>query len=259
MAEIIGVKIKDIVQYYDPQGIDLNKQDLCIVEGENDSQEIGEVFNAIRIVSTQEIKGPLKKVLRKLTKEDIAQLKNNRVKEKESFGVCQRMIKAREMPMKLIKVEYNFDRSKATFFYYSEGRVDFRELVKDLAHELKTRVEMRQIGVRDEARMIGSFGHCGRPLCCMMFLKEFTPVSMQMVKAQNLTSNPAKLSGTCGRLMCCLQYEYKFYKEMAKRFPKPGTRAKVKEEIGFVSEVNISKGTYKVKLEDGREVEVQVY
>jgi len=259
MAEIVGIKVRDMVQYFDPQGLDLNKGDLCIIEGEGDSEEIGEVFTEIRIVSDQEVRSSLKRVLRKLSQEDIEQLKANKEREKEAFSIALRMIKARELPMKLIKVEYNFDRTRAIFYFYSEGRIDFRELVKDLAHELKTRIEMRQIGVRDEAKMVGSFGHCGRPLCCMLFLKEFTPVSMQMVKVQNLSSNPAKLSGACGRLMCCLQYEYKFYKEMAKKFPRVGTRAKVKEEIGFVSEINITKGTYKVKFEDGREVEVQVY
>lgn len=260
MAEVIGIKLKEeLVQHFDPQGLDLNKGDLCIVEGEEDSYEIGEVFTEIKIISGQEIHGKLKKVLRKLGKEDLEQLKHNKVNEKEAFVLCLRKIKEAELQMKLVRVEYNFDRSKAIFYFCSEGRVDFRELVKDLAHELKTRIEMRQIGVRDEAKMVGSFGHCGRSLCCMSFLKEFSPVSMHMVKVQNLASNPSKLSGACGRLMCCLKYEFTFYKENSKKFPRVGTKAKVKEEIGIVSEVNIVKGTYKVKLEDGREAEVQVY
>ncbi|OIN96701.1 hypothetical protein AUJ66_05510 [Candidatus Desantisbacteria bacterium CG1_02_38_46] len=260
MAEVIGIKLKEeLTQYFDPQGLDLNKGDLCIVEGEEDSSEIGEVFTEIKIISPQEVRGKLKKVLRKLGKEDIEQLKMNKIKEKESFALCLKKIKEIELQMKLVKVEYNFDRSKAIFYFCSDDRIDFRELVKDLAHELKTRIEMRQIGVRDKAKMIGSFGHCGRPLCCMTFLKEFSPVSMQTVKVQNLASNPSKLSGVCGRLMCCLKYEYNFYRENTKKFPRVGTRAKVKEEIGIVSDVNIIKGTYKVKFEDGREVEVQVY
>ena len=260
MAEVIGIKLKEeLIQYFDPQGLDLNKGDLCIVEGEEDSSEIGEVFTEIRIISPQEIRGKSKKVIRKLTKEDMEQLKLNKIREKEVFALCRKKLKEMELQMKLVDVEYNFDCSKAIFYFCSEGRVDFRELVKDLAHELKTRIEMRQIGVRDEAKMIGSFGHCGRPLCCMKFLKEFSPVSMQMVKVQNLASNPTKLSGVCGRLMCCLKYEYDFYKENIKKFPRIGTRAKVKEEIGIVNEVNIIKGIYKVKFEDGREVEVQVY
>lgn len=260
MSEVVGIKLKDeLVQYFDPQGIDLNKGDLCIVEGEEGSSETGTVFTDIRIVSSQEVRGRIKNVLRKLSKEDLEQIKINRKKAKDAFTVCKMAIRNRELPMKLIKVEYKFDRSKAVFYFYSEGRVDFRELVKDLAHELKTRIEMRQVGVRDEAKMIGDFGHCGRSLCCKTFLKEFNPISMQMVKAQNLASNPAKLSGTCGRLMCCLSYEYNFYKEMSKKFPRMGTKAKVKDEVGTVKEVNIIKGTYKVKFEDGRETEVQVY
>jgi len=259
MTEIIGVKLREeLIQYFDPQGFDLNKGDLCIVEGEEGSSEIGEVFTEIKIISPQEVRGKLKKVLRKLGKEDLEQVKLNKTKEKEAFVLCLRKIKEAELPMKLAKVEYNFDCSKAIFYFCSDGRIDFRELVKDLAHELKARIEMCQIGVRDEAKMVGSFGHCGRALCCMTFLKEFSPVSMQMVKVQNLASNPSKLSGTCGRLMCCLKYEYNFYKENSKKFPRIGARAKVKEEIGIVNEVNIVKGSYKVKFEDGREVEVQV-
>jgi len=260
VVEVIGIKLKEeLVQHFDPQGLDLNKGDLCIVEGEEDSSEIGEVFTEIKIVSPQEIRGKLKKVLRKLGREDLEQLKANKIREKEAFTLCLKKIKEMKLQMKLVKVEYNFDCSKAIFYFCSEDRIDFRELVKDLAHELRTRIEMKQIGVRDEAKMIGSFGHCGRPLCCMTFLKEFSPVSMQIVKVQNLASNPSKLSGACGRLMCCLKYEYNFYRENSKKFPRVGTRAKVKEEIGIVSEVNIIKGTYKVKFEDGREVEVQVY
>jgi len=261
MAELIGVKFKDeLVRYFDPQGIDLNKGDLCIVEGEEEgSSEIGNVSTEIRIVSANEIKGRLKKVLRKLSQEDIEQMKINKGREKNAFLVCQKAIKNRDLPMKLIKVEYKFDHSKATFSFYSEGRIDFRELVKDLAHELRTRIEMHQVGVRDEARMVGGYGHCGRPLCCITFLKEFNPISMQMVKVQNLASNPSKLSGSCGRLMCCLNYEYNIYREMFKKFPKIGTKAKAEEEVGTVVEVNIMKGIYKVKLADGREVEVKVY
>jgi cell fate regulator YaaT (PSP1 superfamily) len=260
MAEVVGIKLKEeMVQYFDPQGLDLNKGDLCITEGEEGSSEIGEVITEIKIITPQEVHGKLKRVLRKLGKEDLEQLKLNKIKEKDVFRLCQRKIKEAELDMKLIKVEYNFDRSKAIFYFCSENRIDFRELVKDLAHEMRTRIEMRQIGVRDEAKMIGSFGHCGRSLCCATFLKEFSPVSMQMVKVQNLASNPSKLSGACGRLMCCLKYEYNFYRENSKKFPRIGTKTKVKDETGIVNEVNIVKGTYKVKFEDGREVDVQVY
>lgn len=260
MAEVVGIKLKEeLIQYFDPQGLDLNKGDLCIVEGEKGSSEIGEVFTEIKILPPQEIHGKLKRVLRKLGKEDLEQLRLNKLMEKEAFITCLKKIKERELQMKLVKVEYNFDCSKVIFYFCSEERVDFRELVKDLAHELKTRIEMRQIGARDEAKIVGSFGHCGRPLCCMTFLKEFNPVSMQMVKVQNLTSNPIKLSGACGRLMCCLKYEYDFYRENSKKFPRIGTKAKVGEEVGIVSEVNIVKGTYKVKIDNGRETEVKVY
>jgi len=260
MIEVIGIKVKDeMIQYFDPQELDLNKGDLCVVEIEEGVSELGEVLTEIKIISPQEIKGRLRKVVRKLGKEDLEQLKLNKSKEKEAFMVCLKKIEEMELQMKLVKVEYNFDRSKAIFFFCADNRIDFRDLVKDLAHELKTRIEMRQIGVRDEAKMIGSFGHCGRPLCCATFLKEFSPVSMQMVKVQNLASNPAKLSGACSRLMCCLKYEYNFYKENVKKFPRIGSKIKVNEEMGTVIEANIVKGAYKVKFDDGRETEVQVY
>lgn len=260
MIEVIGIKFKEeTIHYFDPQEIDLNKGDLCVVETDEGSSEIGEVATEIKIVSPQEIKGKLKKVIRKLGKEDLDQMKNNKKSERDAFLVCLKKIDQMELQMKLVKVEYNLDCSKAIFYFCAENRIDFRELVKDLAHELKTRIEMRQIGVRDEAKIIGSFGHCGRPLCCATFLKEFSPVSMQMVKVQNLASNPVKLSGACSRLMCCLKYEYNFYRENAKKFPRIGSKAKVGEIMGTVMEVNIIKGTYKVKFEDGKESEVQVY
>ena len=261
MTEVIGVKFKDeLVRYFDPQGLDLNKGDVCILEGDEDgSSEIGKIFTEIRMVNPGEIKGRLKKVLRKLSHEDLEQMKKNKEREKQAFLVCLKAVKDRELPMKLIKVEYKFDSSKATFYFYSEGRVDFRELVKYLAHELRTRIEMHQVGVRDEAKMMGGYGHCGRPLCCITFLKEFNPISMQMVKVQNLASNPSKLSGSCGRLMCCLNYEYDIYREMFRKFPRIGSKVKVKEETGTVTDVNIVKGAYKVKFDDGREIEVKVY
>ena len=158
----------------------------------------------------------LKKVLRKATEEDLAREKKNRVREAEAFGIAQAMISERELPMRLIRVEYSFDASRATFFFFSETRVDFRELVKDLAHKLKSRIEMRQIGVRDVARMIGGFGPCGRELCCSSFLKNFEPVSIRMAKKQEMILNPAKISGVCGRLLCCLSYEFGMYDENKK-------------------------------------------
>lgn len=259
MIEIVEIKFKDTGPTYpfDSQGLDLNAGDACILQTEG-GREFGRVVSGPRMVEEKEIEDFLGKVIRKATEEDFTQLKENERREEEAFGFCLERIKERELPMKLTKVEYLFDGSKITFYFVSETRVDFRELVKDLAQEFKTRIELRQIGVRDEARMYGGFGPCGRPLCCTTFLKEFQPVSMKMAKVQDLALNPVKLSGICGRLMCCLAYESETYREEKKKLPREGSKITIPQGVGKIKSVNIIKKSVVVELEDGKEVEIPV-
>ncbi len=259
MIEIVEIKFQDAGPTYpfDSQGLDLNIGDACILQTEK-GREFGRVVSGPRMVEEKEIEGFLGKVIRKAMEEDFAQLKENERREEETFRFCLERIKERELPMKLTKVEYLFDGSKITFYFVSPDRVDFRELVKDLAQEFKTRIELRQIGVRDEARMFGGFGPCGRPLCCTTFLKEFQPVSMKMAKVQDLALSPAKLSGICGRLMCCLAYESETYQEEKKNLPREGSKITIPQGVGKIKSVNIMKKSIIVELEDGGEVEIPV-
>ena len=259
MIEIVEIKFKDTgpTYFFDSQGLDLNIGDTCILQTEK-GREFGRVVSGPRMVEKKEIGGFLGKVIRKATEEDFAQLKENERREKEAFRFCWEKIKDRELPMKLTRVEYLFDASKITFYFVSPDRVDFRELVKDLAREFKARIELRQIGVRDEARMFGGFGPCGRPLCCTTFLKEFQPVSMKMAKVQDLALNPVKLSGMCGRLMCCLAYESQTYKEEKKKLPREGSKITIPQGVGKIKSVNIIKKSIVVELEDGRKLEISV-
>ena len=259
MIEIVEVKLKDsgLTHSFDSQGLDLNIGDACILQTES-GREFGKVVSEPRMIEKKEIEGFLGKVVRKATKEDFAQLKENERREKEAFEFCLERIKDRELPMKLTKVKYLFDGSKITFYFVSETRVDFRALVKDLAGKIKTRVELRQIGVRDEARMHGGFGLCGRPLCCTTFLKEFQPVSMKMAKTQNLSLNPAKLSGICGRLMCCLAYESGIYTEEKRKLPSAGSKITIPQGAGKIKNVDIIKKNIIVELEDGKEVTIPI-
>ena len=196
--------------------------------------------------------GSLALVKRKATSEDMATVERISQKEQEAYHFCVNRIIERNMPMKLVRVEYQFDSSKAVFFFTADGRVDFRDLVKDLAHSFHTRIEMRQIGVRDEAKMIGGIGICGRELCCSSFLREFQPVSVKMAKEQNLALNPNKISGQCGRLLCCLDYEYETYCCLRKNFPKSGKRVRTVNAIGVVDKVNILTGNITLKLDDNK-------
>ena len=217
MHNVVGVRYREGCKVYnfDAGEMPLEPGDIVIVDSEQ-GMGVAVVASELR----QEERGPndkpLKKVLRKATEDDSRRIEKNRAMEQEAFRVCQQKILEREMIMKLVRVEWAFDNSKATFYFTADGRVDFRDLVKDLAHRFKIRIEMRQIGVRDEAKMIGGFGPCGRELCCSSFLKDFEPVSIRMAKRQDLVLNPAKISGICGRLMCCLGYEYSFYDEAKK-------------------------------------------
>ena len=208
LAKVVGIRFKKAgkIYYFLPGGLDILPNDNVIVETAR-GMEFGKVVLPLREIPSEEVVSPLKEVLRKATPEDEQLYDNNEIKEKEAFKVCLNKIIAHKLPMKLIDVEYTFDGNKIIFSFTAEGRVDFRELVKDLAAVFRTRIELRQIGVRDEAKMLGGLGSCGRELCCASFLGDFEPVSIRMAKDQNLSLNPTKISGICGRLMCCLKYE----------------------------------------------------
>lgn len=215
MQTVVGIRFKKAgkIYYFDPDGLDLAVGDFTIVETSR-GQEFGEVVVAPKQVPEEEIVQPLKKVLRVVVEEDCQKILENRQMEDEAFHICLEKIADHDLEMKLVDVEYTFDRSKVIFYFTADGRVDFRELVKDLAAVFRTRIELRQIGVRDEAKMIGGIGPCGRVLCCHTFLGEFEPVSIRMAKDQNLSLNPTKISGVCGRLMCCLRFESDAYEMM---------------------------------------------
>jgi len=217
MPNVVGVRYLCgcKVYYFDAGELELGMGDTVLVDSEQ-GLGVAKVVTDVRAEERDESDKPLKKVIRKASDDDMARIEMSRDKEEEAFRVCQKKILEREMVMKLVRVEWAFDNSKATFYFTADGRVDFRDLVRDLAHRFKIRIEMRQIGVRDEAKMLGGFGPCGRELCCSTFLREFEPVSIKMAKKQDLVLNPAKISGTCGRLMCCLGYEYSFYDEIKK-------------------------------------------
>ena len=249
MAEVIGVRFKEVgkIYYFDPDGQELKKGDRVIVETVR-GVECGEVALENREISDEEIVKPLKKLIRKADEKDLRTLEENKKKEKNAFGICQKKIADHKLDMKLVDVEYTFDGGKVLFYFTADGRVDFRELVKDLAGVFRTRIELRQIGVRDEAKMIGGIGMCGRPYCCSQFLDDFQPVSIKMAKEQGLSLNPTKISGTCGRLMCCLKYEQNAYEYLLKITPKPGAIVETAEGAGTVVDFSLLTGTLKVKL-----------
>ncbi|MCL6583507.1 MAG: stage 0 sporulation family protein [bacterium] len=252
-TEIVGVRFEPTGKTYDylQNGIDLRCGDYCIVEMDK-GEEIARVFRLSSTRGKKQGRKPTKRVLRKATPQDLEQAKRNEEMGKKAQAICQKKIIERGLPMKLIKVKYSFDGSKAVFYFTAEGRIDFRDLVKDLAVRFRTRIEMRQIGVRDEARMISGFGCCGRQLCCSLFLRDFEPVSIRMAKDQCLTLNPGKISGICGRLMCCLVYEAATYEEIRKKLPKLGERVLLNNEEGKVVSFDILKGLVFVEFPDGR-------
>lgn len=249
MAEIVGVRFKEVgkVYYFDPDGASLKKGDRVIVETAR-GIECGEVAMDNRIVDDEEIVHPLKMIIREATEEDLKTVEENKKKEKEAFDICLKKIANHGLEMHLVDVEYTFDNSKILFYFTADGRVDFRELVKDLASVFRTRIELRQIGVRDESKMLGGLGMCGRPFCCGTFLGEFQPVSIKMAKEQGLSLNPVKISGTCGRLMCCLKYEQDAYEHLLKITPKQGATVETAEGRGTVVDVNLLTGILKVRL-----------
>ena len=260
MAEVIGVRFKQVgkVYYFDPAGIQVKKEDHVIVETAR-GVECGEVAMENRQVSDDNIVKPLKKVIRKATEEDLAQMRKNQEKQISAAKICNEKIAAHKLDMKLVDVEYTFDNNKILFYFTADGRVDFRELVKDLASVFRTRIELRQIGVRDEAKMLGGLGICGRPFCCSTFLGEFQPVSIKMAKEQSLSLNPVKISGTCGRLMCCLKYEQEAYEDLLRTTPKVGTLVETAEGKGKVVEVNLLSGLLKVRLDANPDAPARVY
>ena len=251
MAEVVGVRFKEVgkVYYFDPDGVSLKKGDRVIVETAR-GIECGEVAMDNRIVDDEEIVHPLKMIIREATAEDLKTVEENKKKEKEAFDICLKKIENHGLEMHLVDVEYTFDNSKILFYFTADGRVDFRELVKDLASVFRTRIELRQIGVRDESKMLGGLGMCGRPFCCGTFLGEFQPVSIKMAKEQGLSLNPVKISGTCGRLMCCLKYEQDAYEHLLKITPKQGATVETAEGRGTVIDVNLLTGILKVRLFD---------
>ena len=250
MAEIVGIKFKDVgkVYYFGPNGMTFQKGDKAIVETAR-GLECGEVATENSDVPDESIVAPLKPVIRHATKEDLATVEQNREKEKKAFQICEEKIAHHGLDMKLVDVEYTFDSSKILFYFTADGRVDFRELVKDLAGVFRTRIELRQIGVRDGAKKLGGFGICGRPFCCNTFLGEFQPVSIKMAKEQGMSLNPVKISGTCGRLMCCLKYEQDTYEHILRHTPKVGAIVETVEGRGTVIENNLITGMLKVRLD----------
>ncbi len=250
MIETVGIRFKEGGKIYDfdADGMKFNKDDYAMVETVR-GIECGKVAKANHGVSEDNITQPLKKVIRVATENDIKTLKENKEKEQEAFKVCEKKIEAHGLEMSLVDAEYTFDRSKLLFYFTADGRVDFRELVKDLASTFKTRIELRQIGVRDESRMVGGFGICGRPFCCNTFLTDFQPVSIKMAKEQGLSLNPTKISGTCGRLMCCLKYEQDTYEHLLRVTPKVGAIVDTPDGKGKVIENNLITGMLKVTLD----------
>lgn len=250
MATVIGVRFKKAgkVYYFDPAGFWPRPGDAVVVETSR-GIELGEVVTGAREVPDEQIVPPLKQVVRVATAEDIARAENNAAREKEAYVICQEKILQHKLEMKLVDVEYTFDNSKIIFYFTANGRVDFRELVKDLASVFKMRIELRQIGVRDEAKMLGGLGSCGRPICCGAFLGDFQPVSIKMAKEQNLSLNPTKISGQCGRLMCCLKYEQAYYESALKKLPKVGREVITPDGSGIITEINVIREKVRVRMQ----------
>lgn len=250
MAKVIGVRFRNVgkLYYFDPAGYEVRVGERVIVETAR-GVECGFVGMAAREIGDDDIVKPLKPVIRVATEDDIRRYDENRKKEKEAFSVCRQKIEEHGLEMKLVDVEYAFDGGKILFYFTADGRVDFRELVKDLATVFHNRIELRQIGVRDESKMLGGIGMCGKPFCCSTFLFDFQPVSIKMAKEQGKSLNPAKISGTCGRLMCCLKYEQEVYEELSAVTPRVGAVVRTPDGEGTVTENNVLATTVKVRLD----------
>lgn len=251
MTQVISVKFKDVGKnyYFSPVNKQYNIGDNVIVETAN-GLAFGTVAEGNHTVDDDRVVPPLKKVLRVANEKDIERLNENVAKQNEAFKICEKKIENHKLDMKLVSVDYSFDGGKITFFFTADGRVDFRELVKDLANHFHSRIELRQIGVRDEAKMLGGIGICGQPYCCKRFLDDFLPVSIKMAKEQGLSLNPSKISGSCGRLMCCLNYEQESYEYLNSITPSIGTTVKTEQGVGTVTDVNFITGNLTVKPKD---------
>ena len=247
--KVVGIRFKPVgkTYYFNPEDIALAVGDGVIVETAR-GVEYGEVALVDKEVDETSFSMPIKSILRKATEEDVKQMEENRARTKEAHDICLEKIKANGLDMHLVDVEYTFDRSKILFYFTADGRVDFRQLVKDLASVFRTRIELRQIGVRDEAKLLGGLGICGRPLCCSQFLGDFEPVSIKMAKEQSLSLNPTKISGTCGRLMCCLKYEQEAYENLISRTPNVGALVDTPMGRGTVVNTHLLRGMVSVKM-----------
>ena len=259
MAKVVGVRFRNVgkIYYFDPKEYEIRLYDHVIVETAR-GMEYGKVVMPPKEVPDEEVVHPLKEVLRMATKEDDEREKANRQREREAYKVCQQKIREHNLDMKLIDAEYTFDNNKVLFYFTADGRIDFRQLVKDLAAIFKTRIELRQIGVRDETKILGGIGICGRCLCCHTYLSEFAPVSIKMAKEQSLSLNQTKISGVCGRLMCCLKNEQDTYEELNKRLPGIGDSVTTPDGMtGTVHSVNVLRQTVRVVIEENDEKEIQ--
>ena len=257
MYEVIQVRLREAgkITYFSTGGTKFKVGDQVIVEADR-GMDYGQVLSETEAILDSDLEEPLKKVIRKANPWDLHQIEKNKKKSREVIDTCSKKIHDRKLQMKLIDAEFSFDRSKVIFYFTAEGRVDFRDLVKDLANAFKTRIELKQIGVRDEAKILGGLGPCGRALCCATYLKDFEPVTIKMAKEQNLPLNPTKISGLCGRLMCCLGYEYKTYKDLMKGMPKEGEIIKTEKGNAKVISINAIKRSVTAELEDGSQIEV---
>ncbi len=261
MTKVVGIRFRNVgkIYYFDPKDYEIKGSDHVIVETAR-GVEYGRVVLEPREVPDTDVVHPLKEVLRVATAEDDMREEQNRKKEKEAFKICQKKIREHKLEMKLIDAEYTFDNNKVLFYFTADGRIDFRQLVKDLASVFKTRIELRQIGVRDETKILGGIGICGRCLCCHTYLSEFAPVSIKMAKEQNLSLNQTKISGVCGRLMCCLKNEQETYEELNKRLPGVGDTVTLPDGLnGTVHSVNVLRQRVKVIVEINDEKEIQEY
>lgn len=260
MKKVTGVRFKKPgkIYYFDPENLKL-EQGMEVIVDTSMGNEYGEVVIAEKMVEDDQVTEPLKKVIRVATEKDKKSRKEYKAKEPDALKVCAEKIKKHELPMKLIDVEYKFDGTKLIFYFTADGRIDFRELVKDLAAVFRTRIELRQIGVRDEVKRCGGNGICGRQLCCCSFLNNFETVSIKMAKEQNISLNPSKISGNCGRLMCCLKYEQCVYEDKLKRLPKVGAIVKTIDGEGEVVSIETLKESLRVKFQDGEDAFYKKY
>ena len=259
MVKIVGIQFQNNgkIHYFDACDMMMKPGDYVVADTAK-GLDLGEVVIGIREVE-ESANAPMRKIVRIATPQDIQHSTENREKEREAYQTCQKKIAEHQLDMKLVSVEYAFDNSKILFYFTANGRVDFRSLVKDLASVFKMRIELRQIGVRDEAKMLGGLGPCGRPICCGAFLDEFQPVSIKMAKEQNLSLNPTKISGVCGRLMCCLKYEQDHYEQTRKKMPKTGREVSTPAGTGIVSDLNIVKETVSVRITTGDSSEIKEF